>query len=155
MRLCEFCQIQMLIGAKRRIYEGKTNMEKDQQKKIAESLGLSEKDVSEFKEYKPFFKLSEIEVQDFEIKSKIPYEVKITDKKTQEVRRFMAVDAVMDGDSFVYALPLSSKTLSMGFINILQRHKMDLTGVKISIKRSVIEYGKWGENNCYRVQEKQ
>jgi|WetSurMetagenome_2_1015567.scaffolds.fasta_scaffold361845_2 hypothetical protein len=128
-------------------------METAEQKKLMDSLGLTEKQVKEYKEFKPWLKLSEVEVITLIIKTKTPYKIEFEDKKTGEKKTIMALDVNIEGDNFIYVLPLSATTLRMGLINIMQRHKFDLTDVKVSIKRSVVEFKKFGENNCYRVQE--
>jgi hypothetical protein len=120
---------------------------------IRQSMGLSDKDIEKYKEFKPLLKISELDVISVEVISKTPYEITFTDKKTEEKKKIAAIDVKVVGDEFVYALPLSSKTLRLSLFAIFKKHNFKIEGLKLAIKRTVVEYAKWGENNCYRVQE--
>ena len=121
--------------------------------KAASMLGLKQDEVEQYREMKPILKLSHIDSIAVEVISPQPYTIKFKDKKTNEEKEFKALDVQLVGDTFGYAMPLSSKTLRLGLSAILRKHNFNLEGVKLSIKRSVIEFEKWGENNCYTVQE--
>ena len=133
----------------------KKKMEKQKNgdiERAAEMLGLKKEEIESQKDFKPIFKLSEISTQSFEFTEEKPHTIKITEKETGIERSLEVISVKLVGDEYEFLLPLSAKTLRIALVGILIETGFNLKGRQIVIRRTTVEYKKWGENNCYRVQ---
>lgn len=123
--------------------------------------GITSEELEKSRDIRPLLKLSDLSESDrieIEFQEDEPRTIKY--EKDGQSKEFQVIKIIahklwkgndMDSMDIEYDLPLSSKTLRIGVVRILQDNGGTLVGVNAMITVSMAEFKDYGTNRCYRI----
>ena len=130
-------------------------MSKNEKETDLNSLfGIDKETLDKSKDIRPILNLGELKVNDFvkvEFIENEPKKIETPNSKFGKTSRVILVKTLEDG--LECSLFMSSKSLSLGIAKVWESNNKQLKGIKVLIKKSIVDYKEFGANNCYNVQQ--